>query len=149
MGGSGVIAEKVGGQAVEAAADASEAGDLARELAGAFARLIECYREHYQLAPQEAQARAAGGGPGYLERALHGPPDQVNWCALEAVARDSPEKALHRWEEIKQAAREEVRDGHRAARALEGYGGSCWGRAQFLALHAELAGAWRPRNQQE
>jgi hypothetical protein len=84
-----------------------------------------------------------------LERALHGPPDQVTWWALEAVARDAPEQALGRWEEVKQAAREELRSGHRAARALEGYGGSCWGRAQFLAVRAELAGAWRPRNQQE
>ena len=148
MGVSQVAAEKVGDQAVEAAG-AGEAGDLARELAGAFAALVECYREHYQLSPQDAEARAAGGGPGYLERALHGPPDQVSWCALDAVARDAPERALSRWEEIKQEAREEVRSGHRAARALEGYGGPCWGRAQFLAVRAELAGAWRSRNQQE
>ena len=64
----------------------------------------------------------------------------MSWCALEAVAREAPEQALRRWEEAKQAAREEVRNGHRAARALEGYGGPCGGRAQLLAVRAELAG---------
>src|SRR5262249_48556956 len=53
------------------------------------------------------------------------------------------------WEEVKHAAREERRSGHPAARALEGAGSSCWRRAQFLAVRAELSEAWRPRNAQE
>jgi hypothetical protein len=73
----------------------------------------------------------------------------VTWLLLHALAEQNPEKALRRWEEVKQAARDEVRNGHRAARTLEALDGSCWNRAKFLALRAELSEAWPPRDQLE
>ncbi len=74
----------------------------------------------------------------------------MSWFDLDTVARHDPEEARERWEQVKRAARLEVRDGHRAARALEGSdvrsGRGCWERARFLAVRAELADAWRPRD---
>jgi hypothetical protein len=125
---------------------ADESGDLARELAAAFAATVTSYREHYNLTHQEAVAHATELIPAVEERALSAPPEQVSWRDLDCIAERDPERALQRWEEIKQAAREEVRSGHRAARALEVYDAPAWQRVQFLAVRAELAEAWRPRN---
>jgi hypothetical protein len=132
---------------------ADDAGELARELAGAFGRLVEGYREFLKLTPEEARARAGEAveaQPEQLDRILTGPPDEVSWLDLDTLARHDPDQALERWQQIKRAARLEVRDGHRAARALEGSdiltGGDCWERARFLAVCAELADAWRPRD---
>jgi len=129
---------------------ADNAGDLARELAGAFGQLVEEFREFFELSPEEARSRACEPQLEQLDRILTGPPDQVSWFDLDTVARHDPEKARERWEQIKRAARLEVRDGHRAARALEGTdaptGRGCWERARFLAVRAELADAWRPRD---
>jgi hypothetical protein len=129
-----------------------DAAELARELAGAFGLVLKGYRDYFELSPEEAreQAREAGEArPERLERILTGPPDQVSWIDLDILARHDPEKAQERWQHIKRAARLELRDGHRAARALEGHDGSCWERARFLAVRAELADAWRPGDAQE
>src|SRR5262249_51820116 len=110
--------------------------DDAGELAGAFGRVVEEYREFFELAPEEARARACEAGeaqPEPLNRILPGPPDRVSWLDLDTLARHDPEKARERWQQVKRAARLEVRDGHRAARALEGSdaraGRGCWERA--------------------
>jgi hypothetical protein len=125
---------------------ADESSDLAAELGAAFGRLVDAYRKAYALPADEAARRAADSPAASLEHALSGPPDQVSWCDLDAIAQSDPQKARERWEEIKAAAREEVRNGFRAARALDVEDGSCWERAQFLALRAELQEEWRPRN---
>jgi hypothetical protein len=80
---------------------------------------------------------------------MRSPPDQVGWLDLHALEKSDPALALRRWQEVQEAARAELRSGHRAARFLEWGDNSCWGRAQFLAVRAELAGAWRPRDAQE
>jgi hypothetical protein len=128
---------------------ADDSRDLAREMAAAFSQLIEHYRQVYTLSPQEAFARADVPNPAYEEWALNCPPDQVSWFALGGFAQRDAERAQRRWEEVKQAAREERRNGHCAARAVEGDASSCWQRAQFLAIRAELVEAWRPRDAQE
>jgi hypothetical protein len=127
------------------AAPASEVGDLAGEMAAAFGEMVRLYREWYALTPEEARARASACPPEHLDRVLTGPPDQVSWSGLEAVAGQDPAQALRRWEEVKQAARAEIRNGHRAASAIED-GGDPWERARFLAVRAELIDAWQPRN---
>jgi hypothetical protein len=131
---------------------ADDGRNLAREMAVAFSQMIEHYRKVYTLAPQEALARAGEPNPSYEESVLNCPPDQVSWLALEAFAQRDAERAQRRWEEVKRAARDERRSGHRAARTLEGcegFNSSCWGRAMLLAIRAELAEAWRPRDAQE
>jgi hypothetical protein len=124
----------------------ADAGEVAAELARSFRDLVESYREYYKVSRPEAVARATEHDPGQLDRILNGPPDEVSWFDLEAVAQRDPEEAQRAWERIKDAARSELRSGHRAARVLEAGGGRCWERARFLALRSELAEAWKPRN---
>src|SRR5262249_39599852 len=111
-----------------------------------FRDLVDSFREHYKLSWPEAVARASENDPGKLDRIVNGPPDEVSWFDLEAVAQTDPEKARRGWGAIKQTPRAELRSGHRAARVLEAGVGSCWERARFLALRTELAEAWQPRN---
>src|SRR5262249_31573250 len=115
-------------------AEADDAAVLAGEIATAFGELLDGYREHFKLSSPEAAAKAEELGPDGPQRATQCPPDQVTWIDLNILGKSDPALALRRWEEVKQEARAELRSGHRAARALEGYGGySCWPRAQFLA----------------
>ena len=126
-----------------------DVGALATELAAAFRQRIEYYREWYKLSEREAIDRATKESAVPQERVLNSPPHELSWMDLESIAQSDHDRALQRWEEVKQAAREERRSGHRTARALEGVGSSCWDRAQFLAVLSELSEAWRPRNAQE
>jgi hypothetical protein len=129
----------------------SDAGILAGEMAAAFGQLIDGLKEHYKASALEATAKADElcADADAFQRALHCPPDQVSWIDLLNLEESDPALALRRWEEVKGEARAELRSGHRAARALESYGNGCWGRAQFLAVRAELVEAWRPRDAQE
>jgi hypothetical protein len=122
---------------------------LANELAKNFGELVRSYEAHYGMSPEEARAKASESNANLEERALHAPPEEMQWWELHYLAERDPKKALQRWEEVIQAARQEVRSGERAARAIEGPLSDAWTRARFLALHAELAAAWQPRNGQE
>jgi hypothetical protein len=124
---------------------ADESVPLACELAADFGARLKGYREAWGLSPEEALARVGEAHPADEERILHAPPDQVEWLDLERLARRDPELARRLWEEVKQAARQELQSGHRAARALEPLS-DCWARARFLAIRDDLATALRPRN---
>jgi hypothetical protein len=126
-------------------AAAVEGNDLAREMAGAFGGMVRMYREHGKLTAEEAVRLAERTSPACLDRILNAPPDAVSWLDLDALARQDEDKVLRCWEDIKQAARDELRSGHRAARAVED-GGGTWERARFLAVRAELSEAHRPRD---
>jgi hypothetical protein len=124
----------------------SEAGVLAGELGKSFGQMVEDYERYFSLSREEAVRRAAEPRPDGGERALNGPPDQVSWFDLHMIARTDPDRATARWEEIKRAALEELRTGHRAARPVEAAANGPWQRAQFLALREELSAEWHPRN---
>src|SRR5262249_8840434 len=143
--------ERPGGEWAAGALDrpADEGRELARATAAAFAEMVGFYREHYKLSAHEAIARAEGRSPAALERALHATPDQVRWLDLETIAGRDPGAAPRRWEEIKEAARGELRTGQRAAGTVEGWPGTCWGRARFLAVRNELVESLRPRDATE
>jgi hypothetical protein len=126
-----------------------QAEELARATAAAFANLVGQYREFYKLSAKDAVERADEPSAVLLQRALTAPPDQINWHDLDTIARADPEAAQRRWAEIKEAARGEVRTGHRAAEAVICYFGSCWSRARFLAVRAELIDSLGPRNAAE
>jgi hypothetical protein len=128
----------------------SEALPLAQELARAHRDWVAYHLRHAEGTPEERAAKANQPPPDHwLDRVLNGPPDQVSWHGLSDVAGVDPDAACRRWEEIKAAAREELRSGHRAARKVEGYTRGPWHRAQFLALRAELADGWQPRGGME
>jgi hypothetical protein len=128
---------------------ADDSQDLAVEVAADFGRSVQMYREVFKLSPDEARARAAECSAFLVERALTKPPEEVAWCDLDTLARQDPELARRRWLEVQEAARAELRNGHRAARTLKTSESTCWPRARFLALRAELAEAWQSRDQLE
>jgi hypothetical protein len=125
---------------------ADESLPLARALGASFGELVKGYRRVWGLSQEEAVARAGATDPTDQERILSAPPDQVQWRDLDILARTAPELAQRRWEEVKQAARQELQSGHRAAEATGPAMGGCWQRAQFLAVRAALAEAWGPRD---
>jgi hypothetical protein len=126
----------------------SEAGVLAGKMAEAFGRLVQAYEKEYSLSREQAVQRATEPLPTRDERALTCPPDQVSWLELHMIARDDPARSIARLEEIKRAALDELRTGHRAAEAVEVrmIDSGPWPRMQFLALREELSAQWQPRN---
>jgi hypothetical protein len=128
---------------------ADEAQVLAEEAAAAFGNLVALYREDYKLSAEAAVARASDCEAQVADYALRCPPNQLDWFDLDAVARRDPAAATNRWQEIKDAARSELRSGHRSARALQAGSQHCWARARFLAVRAELAAALGPRDSAE
>jgi hypothetical protein len=92
-----------------------------------------------EAAPREA------GATGSDEAAPAKPPNEVTFEDLGRAGARDPELALRLWQAVKDAARQELRSGHRAARVTE-EPPDAWVRARFLAVRAELAEAWRPRD---
>jgi len=123
-----------------------EAGPLAREMAAALREMVESYKGEYGLSTPEAAAQVREHWPEREEHALQCPPPEVSWSDLESLLERDPQKCQQRWEEIKQAACEELQTGHRACQPVEVYGSTPWKRARFLALRSELADGWQPRN---
>src|SRR5262249_54103287 len=80
------------------------------------------------------------------QAALECPPERVAWQALAGLLERDPEAFLRRWEQVQAAAREELASGHRAALPIEVHGSSPGERGRFLALGAELADGWQPRD---
>jgi hypothetical protein len=132
----------------ERSAAQAELSMLAHELAKAFGEQVESYRKYCDLSSQEARKLTAENSPERIDHILNAPPDEVNWSDLGALAGKDPVLAVQRWENIKEAARNEIRSGYRAARSVEDGGGPLE-RARFLAVRAELMEAWRPRNTTE
>ena len=123
-----------------------ETGMLAFEVAKAFRGIVQFYKQSCKLSHEQALEKMREDNPAYLEQILAYPPDQLRWYDIEHVAGRSPEKALELWEQVKQAAREELRSGHRMAQAIVVGDDRCWPRARFLALREELLEGWRPMN---
>jgi hypothetical protein len=119
----------------------TEMNELARELAGAFGDLLNSYREQAKLTVEEAAKRPSLSVPDDMDRILNCSPDGVSWLDLFALGEKDAGLALERWEQIKEAARKEIRTGYRAARAIEDSGGPME-RARFLAVRAELMEDW-------
>jgi hypothetical protein len=128
---------------------ADEARALTRATAAAFTEMVTLYRDHYQLSAQEAVARAGEDSPAGLDHAQCAAPDQVSWYDLDTLSRHDPAAAARRWEEVKEAARGELRTGERAGQTTEVGLSTCWRRARFLAVRAELIDALRPRDAAE
>ena len=130
-----------------------EAVPLASEMARAVGELVAVYEKHLNLTRDEALARVHDKDAVTIERIRTTPPGQVSFLDLYVLARHSPELSAQRWEEVKQAARSELQTGHRAACVVANpslsSGSSCWPKARFLALRAELLEGWQPRNSVE
>ncbi len=130
--------------------EVAEVGSLARELAGAYARMATFYRDQMRLDPADAERRARGADyddaafAADRERIADRPADEVSWWDLTRLAERDPEAMAAAWARVKEEARAELATGHRTARALE-WGGRPWDRARFLALRSAFRAEWRPR----
>jgi hypothetical protein len=123
-----------------------ETSVLARDVANAFRGMVQFYKESCKLSHEEALQKMREDNPAYLEQILAYPPDQLSWLDLEHVIERMPEKGLQLWEQVKQAARDELRSGHRMVQAINLRSDLCWPRAQYLALRDELLEGWQPAN---
>lgn len=129
------------------ATEALEAGTLARELAKSFRNMLEFYQEECKRSPSEALERVQTlTSPERIDMILKRPSNEATWFDLENIAEHDPDLAIRCWKNIQQDALDELRSGHGAAKAMEGYRSDPWRRAQFLAIRAALLEGWRPRN---
>ena len=134
----------------KAISEALEVGMLARELAAAYRERVSRYKHELGVSPQEAVAKADEPSPvGHLLRISLLPPEEVTWADCEELNRSSPDKALALWEQIKQAALEELRSGHRAGGTLLDRDPRAFELARFLAIRTELTEGWQPQNSVE
>lgn len=127
----------------------ADAVAMANDYGSRFSRMVRDYQRHNGGTREEATA-ALTQPDAWLERqTLQGPPDDVAWEGMDALAVSNPDAFLKRWEEIKEAAREEQRRGLHASLIVEGYSSTPWTRAVFLAARAAIADGFQPRNDLE
>jgi hypothetical protein len=123
----------------------TEVNVLARKMAAAYATMAEFYRKQMGLSPAEADARASEpADAAYRNRLLTESPDQTSWWRLSSLMEAEPETAMALWERVKECAREELENGHRAAESFDWNSGP-WERAQFLALRVSFQSEWKPQ----
>jgi hypothetical protein len=127
--------------------EAGEARMLARELAAAYRDRVLRHKHELRLSTEQALAEA-NEPPSLSERLrITGcPPEEVTWDDLQALVGKTGERSMARWEEVKQAAREELRSGDRAGGVLLGRDSRPYHLARFLAIREELTEGWQPRN---
>jgi hypothetical protein len=119
---------------------------IARECAASFGRALAWYRSHFKMTTEEAMARMNENAEEVVQEILQRPPNEIDWHDIDHVGELDPPKALELWQEIQTQALEELRSGHRSAKALQPVVNHPWQRARFLALRHELAEQWQPRN---
>ena len=97
-----------------------EVESVARELAEAYRRRIELYRDQLNVADPVAfaEAQACEQPLEVRRRAETAPPDKVSYLDLDDLADLDPAAALAVWQRVKQAARDELLSGHRGGRAM-------------------------------
>ena len=112
--------------------------------------MVDCLRRVYGKEPETALSEAASYPELLRAEALDGDPATLNWHDLDRLADEDPALALRRWDDVKQAAVQDLATGHRAARAVE-ESTDCgpYERAEFLALRSALAEEWHPRGGME
>jgi hypothetical protein len=127
--------------------EALEVKALARQLASAYWDRVNRYKHELGLSTQGAVAKAEE--PCSLSRLWKiqdRPSEELTWGDLEESVGKTGGRALDRWEEIKGEALEELRSGHRAGAVVLGRHSGPFDLARFLAIRAELAVGWQPRN---
>ena len=127
-------------------APTAEIESVAGKLANAYRSMARHYRKEMGLSPDEAETKARTPDENELERVKDRPASQVSWWDLSLLAEQKEENAVVIWESIKEAARNELSSGHRAAEVVEWHGHSSpFYRAQFLAIRQAFIDEWQPR----
>ncbi len=122
-----------------------ELAALAPKLAQYLRARVENYKEYLGLTPQEAVAKATAPCPNAENSIGSVPPELLSWGDLETLYRSDPATALEKWVQTREAARDELQSGARAASAVQP-DASLWWLARFLAVRDELAAEWQPRD---
>jgi hypothetical protein len=124
-----------------------EAEMLAREMAAAYRDRVLACKHELGLDTETAMAKA-DEPPSLSERfrITDRPLEETTWDDLQALVGKTGERSAGRWEEVKQAAREELRSGDRAGMVMLGQHSRPIDLARFLALRDELADGAQPRN---
>jgi hypothetical protein len=144
----------------ERAAEQAEAEPrtLISRLAPLYTQTVKFYIEEY-YGPFDGEGKKLSDHDAYLrgqkhadelmpyraEQARDAPPQKVSWDELNALAGEDFQTGLDKWEEVKQAARDELASGMRIG-DMCGAQASPYQRAQFLAVHEQLAEGWQPQN---
>jgi hypothetical protein len=127
--------------------EAGEAQTLARELAAAYRDRV--YRHKFELGLSTEEAVAMADEPTSLSetfRIMDRPAQELTWHDLQMLVGKTGERSTARWEEVKEAAREELRSGERAGMVLLGRDSRPIDLARFLAIREELADGYQPLN---
>jgi len=91
------------------------------------------------------ERKDAGPPESVLEVYRRMAPTQMDTHSLNFLCEYDPQAGMAKWEQIKQAAREELANGGRATDAALTSGATPFDRARFLALRESLAEEWSPR----
>lgn len=127
-------------------APSAEVESVAGKLANAYRNMARYYQKEMGLSPADAEAKARTPEADEFERVSTSPSDRVTWWDLSLLAEQKEENAVVIWEAIKEAARNELSSGHRAAEAVEWHvHSSPFYRAQFLAIRQAFIDEWQPR----
>jgi hypothetical protein len=119
---------------------------IAHKLGVALAKRLEYYRAECGLTQEEAFDRLRTPLDADLaECYLQDDPRTLEWNTVARVQEVDPQKALGMFARAKIEASDELKCGHTAAAACEGYGGSPWDRAKFFAIRDVLMKDWQPR----
>ena len=97
------------------------------------------------LTPRERHERVMKLGDAAAEERVDCPPDRLSWPDVGALIRADPVRGMALWTDVKQAAVDEWRSGHRSA-AIFKFEDKPWQRAQFLAVRSSLVEAVKPAN---
>jgi hypothetical protein len=81
-----------------------------------------------------------------LERIAETPANELSWHDLEVLENQQEGQASQCWQQIKDAARQELVTGQRGAEVVLDCLGTPFERARYAVLREELAKEWQPRN---
>jgi len=121
-----------------------EIGSLAGELARGYAELIKNLRRSWGVELAEAEEQARSPRDRALATVRTADPANLGWWTISQAMEHDPALALAAWDRVKDAARKELRSGHRTGQALDA-GHQPLERARFLALRDAFREDWCPR----
>lgn len=122
----------------------TEINFLAERLARKYSETVHFYVTQEKLSIGEAEQKLASTTEASLQRILERPPRDVEWWALQHLAGHDPKVALAKWEEIKQAARDDLASGHHFVNEV--VLGTPYERGVFLAVRHAFKEQWKPQN---
>lgn len=131
----------------ETSAGLADMKALARAMEDAFRSRVNYFKHAEGVSTSEAVAFAEKHNLSHVFRVTDCPPEEVEWDGLMDLHRHSPVRALERWQEVEQAALEELQSGNLAANSvMDPSSPNAWQRAQFMAIRRDLVEACQPRN---